>query len=629
MFWAIITIKKSQMMKTRILCCIAVFFVCQVLIGQAPDRIEPPNWWIGMKDPRLQILIYGKNIGSLNPKIKYKGVKLVRTVCPGNKNYLFIDLTINKKTKAGEVPILFYQENKQVMKIGYSLLRRDAGSAERMGFNTSDVIYLITPDRFADGDTTNDDVAGFSEKSNRTDKNGRHGGDLEGIRQHLDYIADLGFTTIWPNPILENNMPKYSYHGYAITDFYKVDPRMGTNESYKNFCHEASQKGLKVIMDMVINHCGLEHWWMKDPPTKDWINNYGGTYVQTNHRKTIQMDPYAAPEDHDVLTRGWFVPTMPDLNQDNPYLGTYLIQNAIWWIEYAGLAGIRMDTYVYPDEKYMSEWSERVMKEYPNFNIAGEVWHVNPAIVSHWQRGKSNANGYISYLPSLFDFPIQNALRNALMSPDGGDSGWAILYEMLAQDFQYANPKQLVVFADNHDMSRIFEQVDNDFAKFKMAIAFILTMRGIPEIYYGTEIEMTSPAKRDDGLIRSDFPGGWYGDEVNAFTGKGLTNQQKETQQYIRTVLEWRKGATVIQNGKLMQYVPEDEIYVFFRYSETEKVMVVLNKNEKPVTLHLGRFKTMLDLPTRGTEIISGKEMELKDSIMLQGPGPLIIDIKR
>ena len=426
-----------------------------------------------MKDHNLQIMVYGQHIGKLNAHIHYKGVKLISTSCPENENYLFINLDISQKAKAGVIPIELSDNNQVIIRFDYPLLERENGSAERQGFNTSDVIYLITPDRFANGDPSNDLVEGYSETPNRNDKNGRHGGDIEGIKQHLDYISDMGFTAVWLNPVLENNMPKYSYHGYAITDFYKVDPRMGSNESYKSFCHEASEKGIKVIMDMVINHCGLEHWWMKDPPTTDWINNYQKPYIGTSHRKTIQMDPYAAPEDHDVFTKGWFVRTMPDLNPENQFMGKYLIQNSIWWIEYAGLGGIRMDTYVYPDEDYMTKWSETIMNEYPNFNVTGEVWHTNPAIVAHWQRGKVNSNGYISYLPSLFDFPVQNALRNALMSSDKGDSGWAILYEMLAQDFQYADPQQLVVFPDNHDMNRIYTQLGEDFAKFKLAIAFI------------------------------------------------------------------------------------------------------------------------------------------------------------
>ncbi|MEP6645516.1 MAG: glycoside hydrolase family 13 protein [Saprospiraceae bacterium] len=616
-------------MKIKSLLITACFLSSQILNSQSIDRIEPPNWWVGMKDQNLQIMVYGKNIGDLKPKIAYKGINLIRATCPENKNYLFIDITIGRNVKEGKMPIVFFDNNRQILKIDYPLQKRETGSSDRQGFNSGDVIYLITPDRFANGDPTNDNVQGQTEQTDRANKNGRHGGDIEGVRQHLNYITDLGCTAIWLNPVLENNMPKYSYHGYAITDFYKVDPRMGSNESYRSFCHDASAKGIKIIMDMVINHCGLEHWWMKDPPTMDWINNYGKPYIGTSHRKTIQMDPYAAPEDHDVFTEGWFVPTMPDLNPKNPFLATYLIQNSIWWIEYSGIAGIRMDTYVYPDENYMTKWSQQVMSEYKNFNIAGEVWHINPAIVAHWQRGTQNKNGYVSYLPTLFDFPIQNALLNALMSEDKGDSGWAMLYETLAQDFQYASPKNMVVFSDNHDMSRMYAQVGENLAKLKMANAFVLTTRGIPEIYYGDEILMSSPAARDDGIIRSDFPGGWKDDRVNGFTGDGLTGQQRETSTFFRTLLSWRKGASAIQNGSLMQYVPEHGIYVYFRYNDAEKIMVILNKNETPTKLNLNRFRRMIGDAKSGTEIISGKVILLEDALQLESAGPLIIDIKR
>ena len=337
------------------------------------------------------------------------------------------------------------------------VLAREAASAYREGYNSSDVIYLIMPDRFANGNPSNDNLDGQLETANRFDPLGRHGGDIDGITQHLDYFSQLGVTALWLNPVQENNMPRHSYHGYAITDFYKIDPRLGTNQSYQNFCKQASAKGIKVIMDMVANHCGLYHQWLTSPPHNEWINNYNKPYTETNHGKYILSDPYASDEDKEVLTQGWFVRTMPDLNTKDPFLAQYLVQNAIWWIEYAGLAGIRMDTYLYPDELFMSEWSRRIMEEYPNINLAGEVWHDNPAVVSYWQKGKTNANGYVSHLPGVFDFPLQDGLRKALMSERGG---WLNIYDVLAQDFQYPDPKNLVVFADNHDMSRIFTQLD-------------------------------------------------------------------------------------------------------------------------------------------------------------------------
>ncbi len=616
------------MINKAIFCLVINLHLPCVFFSQTIDRIEPPNWWIGMKDQRLQIMLYGDSLGDLRAESTYKGIKILKSESPENKSYLFIDLEIKSKAKPGKVPIKLFKDKKEITQIEYSLLTRVNGSASRKGYNTEDVIYLITPDRFANGDPENDQIHGMKENPDRALKNGRHGGDIEGIRQNLDYISKMGFTAIWSNPVLENDMPKYSYHGYAITDFYKVDPRMGTNASYKDFCQEANQKGIKIIMDMILNHTGSSHWWMTNPPTKDWFNYYNQPYTETNHRKTIQADPYSAAEDLAILEDGWFVPTMPDMNVRNPWLANYLIENTIWWIEYAGLSGIRMDTYFYPDEDFMAEWSRRVMEEYPNFNITGEVWYENPSIVSYWQKGKQNSNGYVSYLPSLFDFPIQSALQKALLAPEDRDGGWLHLYEMLALDFQYANPMQLVVFPDNHDMTRIYTQLGEDQAKLKMALAYTLTIRGIPQIFYGTEVLMTSPPQRDDGLVRSDFPGGWIGDDKNAFSGQGLSTEQTDTQEFLRRILTWRKGATAIHHGQITHFVPQQGVYVFFRYDDHQKVMIILNKNVNITTLKLDRFKRILGDSITGTEIISGKTIDLNNEILLSGPGPMIVEIK-
>ena len=606
---------------------VIIIFLAPLLYSQSVERVEPPHWWTGMKDQSLRIMVYGKNVGNLRPSIKYKGLKLVKTTSPENQNYLFIDLTISPACKPGTVPIRLSDGNEEII-INYPLQKRTTGSALREGFNTSDVIYLITPDRFANGDPGNDNIAGMEDKADRNENFGRHGGDIEGMRQHLDYISSMGFTSIWPNPILENDMPRHSYHGYAITDFYKVDPRMGTNETYKTFCEEASQRDIKVIMDMVVNHCGLSHWWMEDLPAKDWINYNNTSYVQTNHRKTTPSDPYVAIQDEDIMTKGWFVKTMPDINTTNPLAATYMIQNSIWWIEYAGLSGIRMDTYLYPDENFMSEWSRRIMNEYPEFNIAGEVWYDNPAIVSYWQKGKKNHNGYISWLPSLFDFPIQSALSRSLNMKDSWEDDWMPLYEMLAQDFQYADPQNLVVFADNHDMSRIYTQANEDFAKYKLALAYILTLRGIPQIYYGTEILMSNKGTDSHGVIRSDFPGGWKGDQVNAFEVRGLTPIQMEARTFLNNILDWRKDADVIHHGKTIHFVPQNGVYVYFRYNDHKKVMVLLNKNENPVTLQLVRFQSMLTGKSKkGIDIITGQEVLLEFQLDLKQAGPMIIEL--
>ena len=613
------------MLTTRI--SIFLIFFHFYVVGQQVDRIEPPHWWTGMKDPSLQIMMHGDNIGDMVPSIQTAGIKLTGFSCPGSKNYLIINISIDPAKQPSSVPIQLVDHQGKKSIIEYKLLKRKEGSAQRTGFNTSDVIYLITPDRFVNGDITNDSMTGMKEGVHRDELYGRHGGDIEGIRQSLDYIAASGYTAIWINPVLENNMPKSSYHGYATTDFYKVDPRFGSNESYKEFCEEASAKNIKVIMDMVANHIGLHHPWMEDPPSTDWINGFQQSYYQTNHRKTLPSDPYAAPSDKDVLTKGWFVRTMPDLNVTNKDLGTYLIQNAIWWIEYAGQSGIRMDTYLYPEENFMSEWAWRIMDEYPNLNIVGEVWYDDPSVISYWQDNKANRNGYDSNLPSLCDFPLWTALVKALTSDDTWDGTLTYLYEMLAKDYVYPNPQNLVVFGDNHDIDRIYTQLNEDYDLWKMAMTFILTSRGIPQVYYGTEILMTNKMRNHHGEIRSDFPGGWSGDSTNAFTGENLTAQQREAQRFLKQLLNWRKSSGAIHEGKTTHYVPVQNCYVYFRTTDEQTVMVILNKNESPTNLSLSRFKEMFGNHATGTNVMTGQVINLDGEIALKGPESFIIEI--
>ncbi len=606
-----------------------LFLLClstQSIFAQSKiERVEPPNWWVNMKNPNLQLLVYGDNIGDLNPSLDYAGVELLQVRKVKNPNYLFLDLVIDETAQAGKFPITFKHHDEIVATHTYTLFPREKGAAELQGFNNEDVMYLITPDRFANGDPTNDNVAGMREKVDRANKGGRHGGDIEGIRKSLDYLADMGFTAIWLNPLLENDMEVYSYHGYSTTDFYKVDPRFGTNEAYRQLSKEAKSKGIKLIMDMIVNHCGSFHWWMDDLPMGDWINQWQA-YTGTNHKKTLLQDPYASELDKKIFTDGWFVKTMPDMNQRNPLMGNYLIQNSIWWIEYLSLAGIRMDTYPYPDMDYMTEWTERVMAEYPNFNIVGEEWFGDPAIVSYWQKGKVNPNGYTSELPSLMDFPLQTAAVNAINDPESWGAGWVELYEALAKDFMYPAPNDLVVFPDNHDMMRIYSQVGEDYAKFKLANTFFLTTRGVPELYYGTEILMSSDG--DHGIIRSDFPGGWAGDKINGFTGEGLTDQQKEAQQWMKKLLNWRKTASAVHYGKLVHFLPKDGVYVYFRYDDTQKIMVILNKNTKPYILEVDRFAEVLDGVTTGTAVMSGQMFDMTKEIELPEMGALILKLK-
>lgn len=589
------------------------------------NKVEPPFWWSGMRSSQLQIMVYGDNISELKPRLEYTGIKIDQVIEVSNPNYLFINLSVSPMTDPGSFEIDFLKGSKVKSSYTYRLLEREKGSASRKGFDNSDVMYLITPDRFANGNPSNDNADGLKEKSNRENPGGRHGGDIQGIRDHLDYIEDMGFTAIWVNPVLENDQPQYSYHGYSTTDFYKVDLRFGTNEEYAELAREAKGKGIKLIMDMILNHCGSEHWWMKDVPTEDWIN-YGGKFIQTNHRRTTVQDPYASEHDHKGFVDGWFVKTMPDLNQRNELLATYLIQNTIWWIEYAGLAGIRMDTYPYPDKDFMTNWTCRVMEEYPDFNIVGEEWSLNPSIVAHWQRGKNNQNGYESCLPSLMDFPVQSALVTALSEEENWNSGFIKLYEMLANDFQYADPSNLVIFPDNHDMSRIYTQLNEDPELLKMALVYTLTMRGIPQIYYGTEVLMKNPGTEDHGVIRSDFPGGWEGDKQNAFTG-ALGKNQREMQKFVKKLLSWRKTSIVVHNGRLMHYAPENNTYVYFRYSEMDKVMVILNKSDSQLELDLSRFKEQLDdLKIRGVDVITGNVVNAGATLALPEKSCMVID---
>jgi glycosidase len=586
------------------------------------DHIEPSFWWAGMKNRDLQIMVHAKDIAYLRPKINTPGIRLVNVIQTSNRNYLFLNLEIQPTVKPQTFPIHFLKDEKVVFSHPYTLKERKENSAARQGFSTADVLYLITPDRFANGDPSNDNHPDMREKSNRSFKGGRHGGDIAGIIKNLDYIKSTGFSAIWLNPVLENNQTEYSYHGYSITDFYKVDPRFGSNDSYLDLVKNCHEKGLKVIMDMIVNHCGSFHWWMNDLPDTDWIN-FDNKFVNTTHQRAVIQDVHVSEYDKKMFTDGWFVETMPDLNQKNTLLSTYLIQNAIWWIEYADIDGIRMDTYPYPDKDFMSDWTCAVMAEYPGFNIVGEEWSENPAIVAHWLKGKVNPNGYSSCLPGAMDFPIQGALRKSLTN-----NNWYPLYETLSMDFLYPDANNLVVFPDNHDMSRLYSQVNENLDLFNLGLTYMLTTRGTPQIYYGTEILMSNPGTDDHGIIRSDFPGGWQGDQKNGFSNIGLSSNQIETKSHIQKLLKWREKKGVIHHGKMMHFVPENNIYVYFRYDNYEKVMVVLSLNKKDVTLDLKRFKEMLPNSFSATEIISGTNMELADSLNVPAYKSLILSMK-
>lgn len=591
------------------------------------ERVEPPFWWTDMNNSEVQIMLYGNDIGYSKPEINYEGVSISKTVLVENDNYIFLYLNIGKEAKPGNFKInLKNKKNEVVQSIDYELRERESDPTWGVGYDNSDVMCLITPDRFANGDAKNDNVKGMLEVANRLDKDGRHGGDIQGISDNLNYFEEMGYTAIWLNPILENNQPKYSYHGYSTTDYYRVDPRFGTNEEYRELVGQCRKKGIKVLMDIIVNHCGSEHWWMKDLPSKDWINNVEKPFY-TTHRRTTFRDPHASKYDLDHFINGWFVETMPDMNQRNPLVSDYLIQNSIWWIEYLGLGGIRMDTYPYSDTKFMADWSCDIMDEYPNFNICGEDWSLNPVVLAYWQKGKENPDGFKSCLPGLLDFPVQHAWIDALTKKPQWGSHMNRVYEMLANDFIYPDPSNHVIFPDNHDVSRIFTQLNEDRDLLKLTFAFFTTMRGTPQFYYGTDILMSNKGDNSHGNIRSDFPGGWEGDEVNAFTGKGMTAEQKDFQKMVKKILNWRNKTPVIHHGKLMHFAPQHHVYVYFRYDEKDKVMVLLNQSDEPAEIDLIQFREILDEGTTAKDIVTDKTMVLGKKLTIEGKQPMILEL--
>ena len=628
---------------------LAILIGCNPSVKEAPildqeyseiERVEPPNWWVGFENKKLQLLVKHDGIGAYQASIDFPGVTLVKQHQAKSPNYLFLDVAISNATPTGKFNIRFSKEGEATLKHTYELKSREKSGEEYVGFNSSDVIYLITPDRFANANPANDSIEGLQETEvNRDHDYKRHGGDIEGITKGLDYISDMGFTAIWSCPLLINDMPEASYHGYAITDLYQIDPRFGTFEDYRKLSDEAAQRGVKIVMDQVANHCGLNHWWMKDLPFEDWVNdqkNYEDnidnwnwkTTKFSNHRRTTNQDLYASEVDKNGMTDGWFVSTMPDLNQRNPFMATYLIQNSIWWIEAANLGGIRQDTYPYPDKEFMANWAGAIMNEYPNFNIVGEEWSYNPLLIAYWQDGHKNIDGYNSNLRSSMDFAMQKNIVDALNEKENWNTGLVKIYEGLANDFAYHNPKDILIFPDNHDMSRIFTQLKGDVAKAKMALGYLLAMPRTAQIYYGTEILMDDFEKPGDhGLIRTDFPGGWDSDTVNAFTGEGLTADQKGMQRYLKTILNYRKSSKAIQDGKTVHFVPKDGIYVMFRMHEDEIVAVILNKSDA-TSIETAMVKEMGLDGKKMKNIVSGASFIWGDKLSINPNGITLLTTK-
>ena len=591
-------------------------------------HLEPPSWWIGMHNPRLQLMVHGPGLAALRPRLQHPGVRLLGSHPGDSPNYLFVDLEIAPDAQPGLVGLEFLRGETVAARHAYPLQARAPGSAQRRGFDSRDAIYLLVPDRFARGAPEKAADAELGDPVNRADPDGRHGGDLAGIAGHLDYIAAMGFTQIWPTPLLENCQPRHSYHGYSITDLYRVDPRLGSNEAYRALVTAARDRGLGFIQDIVPNHIGSGHWWLQDLPMRDWLNGHAGG--QTNHRHTTQLDPYAAPEDLAGLTEGWFVATMPDLNQRNPWLATYLTQNAIWWIEYAGLSGLRVDTYPYADKTFLARWSAALMAEYPRLGLVGEEMVQDPLLVAYWLRGARNRDGYASAMPSMMDFPLHGALREALLEPEGEDAarGLGRLYEAMVHDLLYPEPERLLLFEGNHDTSRIFSALGGDAALTRMAIAFIATTRRTPQFFYGSEILMPSPRQRSDGLVRADFPGGWAGDAVDAFSGAGLSPAQAQMQDWMRRLLTWRRTARAVHEGALLHYAPQQGCYVFFRHLDGARVMVVLNKNPAAHRLDTRRFAAMLGPRTRGLDVLSDTDHALGEPLSLPPRSVLVLELR-
>lgn len=586
----------------------------------SPDRVEPPFWWTGMENKALQLLVYEENIGQYTPEVDYPGVRMVEVHQAENPNYLFIDLEITAEAKPGSFPILFMKNNKEVARYDYTLRKRTNSPTP---VDVSDVIYLITPDRFKNGDVSNDAVKGIAEGINRNDRDGRHGGDLAGMISAVDYLDELGVTALWLNPVLENNMQQVSYHGYSTTDYYKVDPRFGSNELYKTLSKELEKKDMKLIMDMIFNHCGLEHWWIKDMPFENWIHGYPD-YEITNHAISAVSDPHAANADLEQMSTGWFVPSMPDLNHENPFMATYLIQNSIWWIEYAGLDGIRMDTYPYNNKEMMKEWAERIYAEYPDFYLLGETWVDNEAVEAFWSGQNPEKGGfkYNSKLSSITDFPLCFAIQEAFKK----DGDLKALYNVVSKDFLYDDPKSNTIFPDNHDMDRFFHSIGEDLDRYKNAMTFLLTTRGIPQFYYGGEILMKKYGHH--GVIREDFPGGWEGDDRNAFTKEGRTAEENIAFNHLKKLLNWRKTSKVIHEGSLKHFVPYENVYVYNRKLGEESVLVIINNKPEAANLDMARFQEVLTGYSKASDVITGRQIDNLSNIKLAGNSSLVLNLQ-
>lgn len=586
---------------------------------------EPAFWWTGMKDKTVQVMINGDGVRDAVPEINRDGVRLDSVVRLDSPNYLLLYLNIGSDAVPGTFPITLVNGKKKT-RIEYELRAR--GAKQYTPFSSADLLYLLMPDRFANGNTANDDDATLNHpvKSDRENPNGRHGGDIEGITKHLGYIDSLGVTAIWLTPVLENDMPGGSYHGYATTNYYKIDPRFGTNDDYCNMIAEAHKRGLKVVMDMIFNHSGVCHKWMTDMPSKDWYNHTDGS-VLTNFRLSTANDPYRSDYDYDRTTNGWFVPAMPDLNQRNPHLLRYLTQSSIWWIEYAGIDGIRMDTHPYADPEGMSKWLAAVLNEYPDYNIVGECWYGEAAGTAFWQKGsRLNTTGIDSNLPTVMDFPTMMLARDAFKTQSTRLTGLNAIYDRLALDYLYEDPQHVLTMLDNHDSDRFLLEMPENLGWWKQAFAFMLTTRGIPQMYYGDELLMHGSKEGSDGFVRRDMPGGFPGDKVNAFVDAGRTDMQREAWNFISRLANWRRGNEVISKGSLKHFMPENGVYVYQRSYKGKRVVVMMNGTDSENVIDGTIYREIMPEGTTLTDILSGEKITIAREMRLPARALYILE---
>jgi len=603
------------------------------------DRIEPTDWFVGLKNPQVQLMVYGKNIAAVNEvTTDYPGAVIDSVVRLDSPNYLLVYMNL-KQAQPGMMTLKFDKT-----KVNYQLKQREMAGEKRQGFTIADVLYLLMPDRFAQGEHHQAQIKGMrSYKEDRQAPSLRHGGDLEGLRQHLDYFTDLGVTALWFTPILENDSPDMmdtwsTYHGYACTNYYRVDPRFGTNEEYRQLIDECHKRGLKVVMDMIFNHCGFEHPWVADLPTKDWLNlsdwlkQSGGSsdpsgtnFLQTSYKLTPVLDPYASDVDKRETVEGWFVSTMPDLNQNNPYLMRYLIQNSIWWIETAGIDGIRMDTYPYAYRAPMAQWMKELDEEYPNFNTVGETWVTEPAYTAAWQKD-SKLSDINSYLKTVMDFSFQEKLDSAKHEEtDGWWRGMNRLYNSFCYDYVYPNPSSVMAFIDNHDTDRFLGDGCDSLA-LKQAMALLMTVNRIPQLYYGTEILMNGTKKETDGHVRKDFPGGFPGDTHNCFTAEGRTKAEQQMFSWLSRLLHWRQGNEVITKGRMKQFIPFNGVYVIARQYKGKTALTVINGTSKPATMEMKRYEEVIGATKRAKDIPTGRYYDLSSDLKLKPRQALVLD---